>query len=81
MYEAHLLLVKLNQLFERTFGLPAPAPDADLFDCGVLDSLEFASLLLQVEAEFRVRFTFEDMDLGRFRSVSGIAHSIAARLP
>jgi acyl carrier protein len=81
MYETHLLLSKLNQLFERTLGLPAPAPDVDLFDCGVLDSLEFASLMLQVEDEFRVSFTFEDMDLDRFRSVSGIAHSIADRLP
>ena len=53
----------------------------DRFDCGVLDSLEFASLLLQVEDEFGVRFAFEDMDLDRFRSVSGIATSIADRLP
>jgi acyl carrier protein len=81
MYESHLLLSKLNQVFERAVGLPAPAPDLDLFDGGVLDSLEFAGLLLQVEDEFRVRFTFEDMDLDRFRSVSGIARSIADRLP
>jgi acyl carrier protein len=81
MYETHLLLPRLNQLFERTLGLPIPAPDADLFDCGVLDSLEFASLLLQVEDEFGVRFAFEDMDLDRFRSVSCIATSIADRLP
>jgi acyl carrier protein len=76
MYEAHLLLSKLNQMFERTLGLPAPAPDVDLFSSGVLDSLEFAGLLLQVEHEFGLKFTFEDMDLDSFRSVSGIARFI-----
>ncbi|HEX4299540.1 MAG TPA: acyl carrier protein [Gammaproteobacteria bacterium] len=81
MYESHLLLSKLNQLLERNLGLPTPPPDADLFDCGALDSLEFAGLLLQVEDEFGVSFTFEDMDLDHFRSVSGIARSIADRLP
>jgi acyl carrier protein len=81
MHESHLLLSRLNQLFERTLGLPVPAPDVDLFDCGALDSLEFAGLLLQVEDEFGVRFTFEGMDLDRLRSLSSIAGSIADHLP
>ncbi|HEY4128762.1 MAG TPA: phosphopantetheine-binding protein [Gammaproteobacteria bacterium] len=81
MYEAHLLLSKLNVLFERSLGLPAPAPDADLFDGGLLDSLGFVGLLLQVQDEFGLKFTFEDMDLDHFRSVSGIASFIAGRLP
>jgi len=81
MYEIHLLLSRLNQLFERALGSPVPALDVDLFDCGMLDSLEFATLMLQVEDEFQIKFTFEDMDLDRFRSVSGIARSIADRLP
>jgi acyl carrier protein len=76
MYEAHLLLSKLNALFERTLGLPPPAPDTDLLDSGVLGSLEFAGLLLQVADEFDVKFNFEDMDLDRFRSVAGIASFI-----
>lgn len=81
MYESHLLLTRLNGLFERNLGSAVPAPDADLFDSGALDSLGFAELLLQVEDEFGVRFRFEDMDMDRFRSVSGIARSIADRLP
>ncbi|HEY1771785.1 MAG TPA: acyl carrier protein [Gammaproteobacteria bacterium] len=80
MYESHLLLSKLSGLLERSVGSPAPDPDADLFESGVLDSLDFAGLLLQVEDEFGVRFTFENMDMDRFRSVSGIARSIADRL-
>ena len=81
MYESPLLLSRLNGLFERNLGSPMPAPDADLFDSGVLDSLGFAELLLQVEGEFGVRFRFDEMDLDHFRSVSGIARSIADRLP
>lgn len=80
MHESHLLLSRLNGLFERSVGSPIPAPDTDLFDSGALDSLGFAELLLQVEGEFGVRFRFEDMDMDRFRSVSGIARSIADRL-
>jgi acyl carrier protein len=81
MYEAHLLLSKLNAVFERVLGSPAPAPDTDLFDDGVVDSLGFVGLLLQVQDEFGLKFTFEDMNLDCFRSVSGIAGFIANHIP
>ena len=71
-------LHKIDELFEHLLGLPAPAPDADLFASGSIDSLDFAELLLKLEDEFGFRISFEEMDLERFRSTSAIAGYLAA---
>jgi acyl carrier protein len=65
-------------MFEDALGEPAPAPDTDLFESGLMDSLEFASLLLRIEAEFGLDLTFESMDMDAFHSLAGIVRFIAA---
>lgn len=60
-------------LFEHKLGLPVTSPDADLFETGMMDSLAFVNMLLQLEKEFGVRITLENIDLERFRSVAKIA--------
>lgn len=58
-----------------------PAPDADLFAEGVLDSLALVDLLLHLEREFAIAIAPEDVDLERFRSVAEIARFVAERRP
>jgi acyl carrier protein len=65
-------------LFEHKLGLPVPSPDADLFESGVMDSLAFVNMLLQIESEFGLKFSLESIDLERFRSVARIAEVIAS---
>jgi acyl carrier protein len=65
-------------LFEHLLGLSAPAPDTDLFDSGVIDSLDFAELLLKLEDEFGFHVSFEEMNMERFRSTSRIAGYLAS---
>ena len=72
------LLDRLNRLFEHKLGLPVPSPDADLFESGVMDSLTFVNMLLQLESEFGLKFSLESIDLERFRSVARIVELIAS---
>lgn len=56
-----------------------PAFDTDLFDAGVLDSLAFVELLLQLEREFGVTTSVEDLEPENFRSIDSIAGFVGAR--
>ena len=67
------LLDRVMHLFERKLGLAVPSPDDDLFQTGMMDSLAFVNMLLQLEKEFGVRITLASIDLERFRSVGKIA--------
>lgn len=73
------LEARVAALFTERLHLAAPAPDADLFAEGVLDSLYFVELLLRLEREFGLTIAPEDVDLDRFRSIAGIARFVAAR--
>lgn len=74
------LLDRVNALFEHKLGLPPPPPDDDLFKSGVMDSLAFVNMLLQIEAEFGVKFTLENIDLERFRTLGRIAEYLGGCL-
>ena len=74
------LLDRAMHLFERKLGLPVTSPDADLFETGMMDSLTFVNMLLQLEKEFGVRITLENIDLENFRSVAKIAEYLGSRI-
>ena len=70
------LVNRVAQLFERKLGLRVPSPDADLLTSGIMDSLTFVNMLLQIEAEFGIKISLDNIDLEKFRSVSSIADFI-----
>lgn len=74
------LLDRVMHLFEHKLGLAVLSPDADLLKSGTMDSLAFVNMLLQLEKEFGVRITLENIDLERFRSVAKIADYLGSRL-
>jgi len=74
------LLDRVMHLFERKLGLVVSSPDADLFNTGTMDSLAFVNMLLQLEKEFGVRITLENIDLERFRSVTKIVEYIGSQI-
>ena len=76
----------LNRLHERIAGLFAtalhfevPSYDTDLFDTGILDSLAFVELLLQLEREFGVSTSVDDLEVENFRSITTIAGFVHSR--
>lgn len=74
-----ILLDKVYRLFEQALNQPAPAPEADLFDSGAVDSLEFMNLLLALDREFDLKLSFDNINLECFRSLGAIARHVAAR--
>jgi len=76
-----------NRLRERVAGvisgalhIEAPSFDTDLFDTGVLDSLAFVELLVQLEQQFGVTTSVDDLEADNFRSIASIADFIESRV-
>lgn len=77
MHAKALPVDRIMAIFERRLGILVPAPDTDLFDAGLLDSLSFINLLLHLESEFGISVPLEKLDLEQFGSVHRIAAFVA----
>jgi D-alanine--poly(phosphoribitol) ligase subunit 2 len=71
---------RVANLFSGAMNVDVPSMDADLFDTGVLDSLAFVELLLQLEREFGVTTSVEDLELDNFKSIARIADFVMRRM-
>ena len=71
---------RIARIFPEALHLDAPSIDVDLFDSGALDSLAFVELLLQLEQQFGVRVSVDDLELENFRTVSRIAEFVEPRM-
>jgi acyl carrier protein len=67
-------------LFDR-LNIEISEPDADLVDGGLLDSLLLVNLIAQLEREFGISVSRDDLDLNleKFRSVNRIAAYIESQ--
>lgn len=81
MTNVNAIIERLDALFVKTFHIEVPSPDADLLDLGILNSLQFVELLLQLEQQFGLRVKLEDLDLNDLRTLARIARLVAARSP
>ena len=79
MPETNALESRIAAIFEERLGLSVPAPDTDLFRDGVLDSLSFVNLLVELEKEYGITVALEDLELDKFQSIRSIATFIADR--
>jgi D-alanine--poly(phosphoribitol) ligase subunit 2 len=64
---------QLHQLLRDRLTVDVPAPDADLIDSGLLDSLGLVMLISGLEELFAFELPLDDFDLDRFRSLERIA--------
>ena len=75
------LVLQLNALFLDKLNIKVPAPDADLIESGLLDSMQIVELLLQIEQQFGLRIDLERVEFDDLRSVSRIARLIGDAAP
>jgi len=68
---------QLSRLFAEKLQVEVPSVETDLIDTGLVDSLTFVEFLAQLEAEFGVRVSLEDLEIDRFRTISSIAAKTA----
>jgi acyl carrier protein len=71
---------RLGAIFADTFHVDVPAPDTDLLDSGILDSLQFVELLYQLERRFGLKLRIEEIDLDDLRSLGRIGRLVSRRL-
>jgi D-alanine--poly(phosphoribitol) ligase subunit 2 len=79
MNDINELRERVARLFSGAMNLDVPSADTDLFDTGVLDSLAFVELLLQLEREFGVTASVADLEVENFKSIARIADFVRAR--
>ena len=77
------LETRIARLFLERLEVEIPAPDLDLFEAGVVDSLLFVKLLAALEEQFGFRLAFDELEIDDFRTLRHITRFVAAkdRLP
>jgi len=79
MPDSNKLAQQISALFAEKLNLQVPSLDTDLIDTGLVDSLTFVEFLAQLEQEFGVRVSLEDLEIDHFRTVTRIAAFIATK--
>jgi acyl carrier protein len=69
---------RLGALFTDCFHIEVPSADTDLLESGVLDSLQFVELLLQLEQNFDLHIKIDDINLEDLRTLERIARLVDA---
>lgn len=75
------LISQLNALFLNELNIDVPAPDTDLIDTGLLDSMQLVALLAHIELQFGLRIELEQIEIDDLRSVTGLARMIGNAAP
>ena len=71
---------ELSALFRERLHLEVPDAGTDLFESGLLDSLQLVQLLLHIEERFQVRIRLDEIELDDLRSIEAIARLLECRL-
>ncbi len=79
MTDTNAIIGRLGALFVESLHIEAPPADTDLFETGILDSLQLVELLLQLEQRFGFQIKIDDIDLDDLRTLARIARLVAAR--
>ena len=79
MTDTNAIIRRLGALFVESLHIEVPSADTDLFETGLLDSLQLVELLVQLEKRFDFKIKIEDIDLDDLRTLAGIARLVAAR--
>ena len=75
MPEAEVVAV-INRIFNETLSITPPAPDVDIIDAALLDSLGLVTLLFELEQELGLQMPLETLEVDDFRSIGLIAQLI-----
>jgi len=79
MPSTNALTGQISALLAEKFHLEVPSPETDLIDTGYLDSLMLVEFLAQLEEEFGIQVSYDDLELDRIRTISRIADVVAAK--
>jgi D-alanine--poly(phosphoribitol) ligase subunit 2 len=72
---------RVMDLIRDALQVDVPAPDTDLVDAGLIDSLALITLITELEREFAMQVSMDEFDLSRFRTAEQMAAVVAAQAP
>ena len=75
----HDLLPKLTALLRDKLELDVPFPETDLLEEGLIDSLKLVELLVQLEQDFGLTISVENLDVEDVRSLTRIAEFVRSQ--
>ena len=67
----------VRRLIAERLHIEVPAPDLDLIDGSVLDSLALVELLVELERSFGIELALQELDIENFRTPTSIAAFVA----
>ena len=70
------IVARIGSIFEDTLSMSAPAPDLDIIDAALLDSLTLVSLLFAIEQEFGIEIPLDSLEIDSLRTLSTMARMI-----
>jgi D-alanine--poly(phosphoribitol) ligase subunit 2 len=74
-----ILPENIIDLLSSRLGLQIPSAETDLFEAGIMDSMSFVELLVQLENNFGIRLALGEIEFENFRCVNKIAEFVASR--
>ena len=69
-------VARIAELFAAVTSSAAPAPDADLIEGGLLDSLALVELLFAIEQDLGVEIPPDRLEIERFRTLGRLAELV-----
>lgn len=72
MDEAEVIAI-IERIFRDTLNISPPAPEVDIIEAGLLDSLALVTLLFEIEQELGLQLPLESLEVDDFRSIALIA--------
>ena len=70
---------EVAEIFSQKLHVDVSSFDSDLFETGILDSLQLVELLFQLEQQFGVCISLDEMDVENFRSIERISLMLASQ--
>ena len=72
---------RLRRLFLESLSIEVPSVDTDIIQTGLLDSLGLVELLFQIEREFQLRLSLDEIDIDQFRTLRSIGEFLLTTMP
>ena len=79
MPDMMVLEQQITGIFREALKISVPSSDTDLLATGMLDSLGFVDLVVQLEERFRIRIAMEALEPDNFRSITSIATFVSTQ--
>ncbi|HYU01583.1 MAG TPA: acyl carrier protein [Gemmatimonadales bacterium] len=79
MPDSNKLAYQISALLSEKWHLRVPSLDTDLINTGLVDSLMLVEFLAQLEQEFGIQVSLEDLEIDHFRTVTRIAAFVATK--